>query len=82
MEFYAQPCVQPTRLWRERVGAIFGKLGYAKIVLKLQSRRAANAPVVPSAMNLGAAFLEGEGIPFVLGLIGERLANQARKSVW
>ena len=41
----AQPCVQPTRLWRERVGAIFGKLGYAEIVLKLQTRRAANAPV-------------------------------------
>ncbi len=45
MEFYAQPCVQPTRLRRERVGAIFGNLGYAKIVLKLQSRRAADAPV-------------------------------------
>ena len=69
--------MQPTRLWRERVGAIFGNLGYAKIALKLQNRRAANAPVVPSAMNLGAAFLEGEGIPFALALVSERLANQA-----
>ena len=77
MEFYAQPCVQPTRLWRERVGAKFANLGYTEIVLKSQNRRAANAPVGLLIRRIsGETFMPKQNSPHYLQVLEQLLSER------